>query len=305
MRPKRGDALSAPAAIGLSAIAWGLWWMPVRWLSHLGLRGDLVSVAVYLLGALVLVPLVARRRVLVRHRRALTAVGLLLGATLAMTNAALLRGEVVRVLLLFYLAPVWATVLGALVLRERLTFPRIISIVAGLAGATAVLGGGISVPLPAGLAEWMGLLAGITFALGSLAIRRLQIVDSSSDPTGSTFVSFVFAGLIGLAFVATLPSVGVVSVQSIRAAAPYAFVVALLWLVPQMWLFTWGAARVDPGRASIIMLAEPMAAIVSAGILLDEPLTRSEVAGCLLILSAAVLETIQSVRAPASVRAVD
>ena len=46
--PSRRAALS----ICLAGVAWGLWWLPVRWLAGHGLAGDLVSVAVYALGGL-------------------------------------------------------------------------------------------------------------------------------------------------------------------------------------------------------------------------------------------------------------
>jgi drug/metabolite transporter (DMT)-like permease len=82
------------------------------------------------------------------------------------------------------------------------------------------------------------------------------------------------------------------------AALPVACSLALLWLIPQMWLYAWGAARLDPGRVSILMLVEPMVAVISAGLLLSEPLSGRELLGCVLILSAAVLDLATPLQRP-------
>ena len=278
-------------AIGACAIAWGLWWLPVRWLARSGLSGDLVSVAVYLGAALLLAPwMLGRRRAALRSGTTLL-IGVLLGAALALTNDALLRGDVVRVLLLFYLAPVWATLLGALLLHVPLTLARCGCVVAGVAGAAAVLGAGAGVPRPTSIGDWMGLLAGIAFAAGSLAVRRSEQSGKGGDATSQTFASFVFAALIGAILVLQLSHASATSAVAVWSALPRALLVSLVWLIPQTWLFTWGARRLDPGRVSIIMLAEPMVAVLSAAVLLHERPSARVLLGCLLIVCAALIET--------------
>ena len=294
-------ARRAVLSVCLAGVAWGLWWLPVRWLASLGLEGDLVSVAVYFLGALVVLPLVLFGAP--RHRanaRAALIVGVLFGTAMAMTNTALLYGQVVRVLLLFYLAPIWATLLNTFVLKAPIDPWRIAAIAVGLSGAAVVLGvgNGAGLPLPSSLGDWMGLGSGVGFAFGSLAIRMAHTGSGRESPDAAqkspalqTCASFVVAGLAGLLFFTVLPTSAAYVPAHVWSALPAALVVAALWLLPQMWLFAWGAARIDPGRVAILMLLEPMTAALSAGILLDEPLGWRELVGAALIVGAGAIES--------------
>ena len=290
--PSRRAVLS----VCLAGVAWGMWWLPVRWLASLGLEGDLVSVAVYCLGALVVLPLVLFGAK--RHRanaRAALIVGVLFGTAMAMTNTALLYGQVVRVLLLFYLAPIWATLLNTFVLKAPIDPWRIAAIAVGLSGAAVVLGvgNGAGLPLPSSLGDWMGLGSGIGFAFGSLAIRMAHTGSEreSRSPALQTCISFIVAALAELLFFTVLPTGAAYVPAHVWSALPAALVVAALWLLPQMWLFAWGAARIDPGRVAILMLLEPMTAALSAGILLDEPLGWRELIGAALIVAAGAIES--------------
>jgi drug/metabolite transporter (DMT)-like permease len=307
--PSRRAVLS----VCLAGVAWGLWWLPVRWLARLGLEGDLVSVAVYFLGALAVLPLVlfGARRHRANARSALI-VGVLFGIAMATTNTALLYGQVVRVLLLFYLAPIWATLLNTFVLKVPIDPWRIAAVTLGLSGAAVVLGvgNGAGLPLPSSLGDWMGLGSGVGFAFGSLAIRMAHTSSereaphaAEQSPALQTCASFVVAGLVGLLFFIVLPTSATYVPAHVWSALPAALVVAALWLLPQMWLFAWGAARIDPGRVTILMLIEPLTAALSAGILLDEPLGWRELVGAALIVGAGAIESRPGASSKASVAA--
>ena len=136
-------------AVALSAALWGLWWLPLRALAEAGLSGAAVNAALY--G-------IARSRCCrgsgaggggsPRGGLLLLAAGGLFGGALVAWNLALILGEVVRVTLLFYLAPVWATLLALIVLREPVGGLRVVSVVLGLAGAVVLLGFAGGLPLP-------------------------------------------------------------------------------------------------------------------------------------------------------------
>ena len=277
-------------AVMLSALLWGLWWIPLRALEARGLSGDWASVVLYGGGALVVLPLAIARHKQVRGvKRTALAVGLLFGAALAAWTHAIIVGEVVRVTLLFYLSPIWATLFGMAVLGDRPSFMRLAAIAAGIAGAAVVLGFEDGLPMPRSAADWMSLGSGVLFAAAATVTRRAGEVGDFEQ----TFATFVFTAAFAWLFMVVapggalvLPALGSPFLWAMAAAA------AALWLVPTTWLVLWGAARLDPARVTILLFLEVGAAALSAGILTDEPLGLRELAGSVLILGAAAAEAL-------------
>lgn len=274
-------------AIAASAIMWGLWWIPVRRLEAAGLTGDRVSLVLFGAGALVLLPVLLwryRRGVLSLDRAALAS-GALFGGMMVAWNHALLEGQVVRVTLLFYMAPVWATLLGFLVLGDRPTRLRIAGIAIGLSGAAVILGASWSdLPLPRDLSDWLALAGGAMFA-GSATVNRAA---GETGETERTFAAFALAALFAGLLVLAAP--GTVAVGELLPAIGIGFAVAAFYLIPLTWLVMWGSSRLDPGRVALLLLFEVLAAAASAAILTDEPFGAREWIGGALIIAAALLE---------------
>lgn len=284
MRPVETGLLPA-GAIALSAALWGLWWLPLRGLAEVGLVGHPVNAALYLTASLALAPLGWRRR---RALRAggplLLAAGGLFGAALVTWNLALLLGEVVRVTLLFYLAPVWATLLGAAVLGEGIGPLRVLSVLLGLSGAVVLLGFATGLPLPRSAGDWLGLAAGVWFALSVTFVRK----STGLDGRDLTAVAFYAAAVLAVLILIVAAPVALPS--SPFQALSFAALASLGWLLPSTWLLLWGARHVEPGRTSMLLLLEVVVAATSAALLTDEPFGAREGAGCLLIIAAGALE---------------
>ncbi len=294
-----GDAGRArlPAlAIAGTAVLWGLWWLPLRTLAERGLPGDWASLAVYGSIVAILAPYGWRRRAHLRAGGAnLFWTGFLFGVVLVLWNHALLVGEVVRVVLLFYLAPVWATLFARFLLKGRIGPARALAIALGLSGAAVVLGFETGLPLPGSLGDWLGLVAGVLFALSATLARRVP----EASGMDRTFVSFAVAAVAAL-FVVWLAGDGLAgdgpSAAEMLGALPFAAALGILAVLPATWLLLWGAARLDPGRVSILLLFEVVAAAASASLLADEPFGRREALGCALILLAGLVEALPALR---------
>ena len=288
----RGGETALPAlAVAGSALFWGLWWLPLRALAERGLPGGWASLAVYAVAAAVLVPVAWTRRARLRAGGwNLFWTGFLFGVVLVLWNHAVLVGEVVRVVLLFYLAPVWATLFALILLDQRIGPVRVLAIVLGLSGAAVVLGFEDGLPLPSSLGDWLGLLSGIIFALSVTVARKAPEIAGLDR----TFVSFACAALVAVPMaLATGPGPSGVAMVH---ALPLAATVGLLWVLPGTWLLLWGAAHLDPGRVSILLMLEVVVASVSASLLTDEPFGWREAAGCVLILSAGLVEAAPELR---------
>jgi len=287
MRARRGTAAPSLAVAG-SAIVWGLWWIPVRALDARGLTGDWASLALFGAAGAAMLPIIAwRLRGGVRPDGVAVSSGFLFGVMMVAWNHALLNGEVMRVTLLFYLAPIWATVFGFAFLGDRPTPRRIAGIVLGIGGAAVILGAGwAAFPLPRDSSDWLSLGAGIAFA-GSATIMRH---GGGTGEHERTFATYACAALLALAAILLAPGGAPPQPGTLPDALPLAVAVAVFMLLPASWLVIWGSGRLDPGRVAILLLFEVLAAAVSAALLTDEPFGARIFIGGALILVAAGLE---------------
>jgi drug/metabolite transporter (DMT)-like permease len=215
--------------------------------------------------------------------------GLFTGTAFAAYATSLLMTEVVRTLLLFYLSPVWSTLLGLALLGERLTRYRILALVLGFAGLLVVLGVGAQFPWPKNLGDWLALASGLAWAYGSLRLYKAGAVGLMEQlfvfVLGGFAVLALAAGLGGQAFGASPEA------SALIEAAPWALLIGLLML-PMLILTIWPAMRLSPGRVGILLMGEIVVGVASAALLAGEPFGPREIIGTLLILGAGVIEVL-------------
>lgn len=282
-------------AVAVSAVLWGLWWIPLRWLDDSGLRGDWASFAIFGLASLALLPFVCRhRRKSADQLLPLLAIGVPLGVALVMWNHAVINGNVIRVVLLFYLSPIWATLMARFMLAAPIRPTRWFAIILGLAGAAVILEldrlASNMVNAALSLADVMALLSGVCFALAATTTRIYRGVRELDK----TFVSVLAATGLALLFVIfaqTAPPSG-----QLGSLLGGALAIALIFLLPTTLLLLWGAGLLDPGRVAILLLLEVVTAAVSSALLASEPLGSRELLGCALVLAAGLMESLPGLR---------
>ncbi len=279
--------LRATAVVSLlaGALVWGVIWYPYRFLRDNGVDGVMASTLTYavafLLGAFMF------RRVLrswtcVRSDAAwllilaISAGGGNLGYVLAT-----LHGDVVRVLLLFYLAPLWTVLLSRVILGERLN--RIGGLVIGLslAGAVTILWHpAVGWPLPRDIADWLGLGAGFSFALFNVYSRHARDVPVEVK----AMVAFSGVILVGAGILVFSPS------PVPEASVPVWGLLALLGLVLVVInvVVQYGLSNLPANRAIVIMLTEVGIAALSAWVLAGESFGWREALGGTMIMAASV-----------------
>ncbi|MEP3438659.1 MAG: EamA family transporter [Hoeflea sp.] len=148
MITKQNTSLATAVVIFTGAL-WGLYWIPVRSLTGNGLAGAWGTVAITLAGALLLSPMaIVKRRELLRTDPLALASIALGGAAFALYSVGFVYGRVAIVILLYFLTPVWSTLIGRYVMGWRTTRLRVLSIVVGLAGLSVMLGANGEIPLP-------------------------------------------------------------------------------------------------------------------------------------------------------------
>jgi drug/metabolite transporter (DMT)-like permease len=283
------STLASSLAILWSALLWGTLWIPLRRIHEAGASGAAAITIGFLLPLVLLLPFA-----LTRWRRILTGgwalgiAGFLLAVSIALYSEGLLRGTVARVLLSFYLTPVWSTLFERLLLGEPIAGRRVVTIILGLAGMAVIFGGEAGVPLPRASAEWMGLTAGITWGLSMVFVKR----TGSRPIFDRVFAHFVFLGPAFL-LATSIPGGGSAFLFEIRAlvdSASWLMAFAVLWMLPVIWLTIFGASHLGPGRVAIFLMLEIVVGLTTASLLTDEPFGMRELIGAVLITGACGVE---------------
>lgn len=283
----------ATGAILGSAALWGLWWIPLRASEMTGLSGLASNAWLYIVGSLGLIPFAWARRGSIRSGGTqLLAAAFMFGAAVSLWNISLLMGPVVRVTLLFYLAPVWGTILGAIFLKLPIGRLRVATIVLGLSGAAILLGLSADMLDHFTVPDVTALASGLFFAAGATITHAGDGVDGMDQ----TIVAFPIAGVISLIALVTFGDLA--APPNLLLALGWAAAASMLWLVPSTMLLLWGARYLDPGRVTILLLAEVATASLSAIILTDEGFGLREAFGLVLIMSAGLAEGIAELKKP-------
>lgn len=266
----------------LGASVWGLGWIPLAYLASLGLTGMPVVLYTYGLLCVLAIPvLLHQQRVWWPQRRALLLICLCGGWATAGLVSALSDGDVVRAMLLFYLAPVWGLLGGWLLLGERQTPLRIGALVLAMTGIALTLGVSRETFSAMSASDWLALSAGLAFACNNLATRAADQVPLASKSVVAFVGTALLGGLYCLLMGITLPSVtpGVWGVL---------LLFGLFWLVA-MSAAQYGFSHVETSRAAVLVVVELLVAVLTAAWLGERELSLREWFGGALVLTAALL----------------
>lgn len=279
----------ASIAILASTLLWGTWWIPLRQLEAAGLSNVWAMAAPMFLPLFILLPFaVTRWRQILSSGWPVFAAGVLISAAVALYAEGLVRGYVARVLLLFYLAPVWSAIVGRMFLNVPITPRRMLTIVLGLSGMIVIFGSDSGIPIPHNAAEWMGLISGMVWAGGLVFLYRVEAVPVLDK----SFVQFLFLGIIylGLSLIPGGGNWALPDPNELEMAAFWVVIVALFWVFPLVWLTMFAAGSIDPAKVSILLTLEVVIGLATATLLTDEPFGIREGIGAVLIVTAGLVE---------------
>ncbi|QQA42952.1 DMT family transporter [Pelagovum pacificum] len=274
---------------------WGFYWLPVRHLTDAGLPGAWGTLAITAAAALALLPLALRHRTAIRRAGPVALASIALGgAAFALYSVAFVYGRVAIVILLYFLTPVWSTLIGRYLMGWRTTRMRLLAIVVGLLGLLVMLGAEGNAPIPRSAGEWMGLVSGILWSVATTGIRT----RSSLDPVPSAFVFVVGAVLATLLMAPLLEPLPVEPPRDAAALAAIAIGTGIAWWALSIGGLMWATVRLEPARVGILLMAEVLVGAVSAAVLAAEHLHPLEIAGGALVLIAGILEVWPTTRRP-------
>ena len=287
MDTRRTTRIASSIVVATGAL-WGLYWFPARRLAEIALPGAWGALAIVAAAMVLLAPLALRRR----HELAdadpwaLASVALG-GAGFVLYSVGFVYGRVAIVILLFYLTPVWSTLIGRYVMGWRLPHLRAAAIAVGVAGLVVMLGGDGGVPVPRGAGEWLALLSGLLWSIATTGIRT----RSTLGPASAAFV-FASGAVVGALLLAPFlePLPAGVPRASVLPAIGWTLAAGGLWWGASVAALMWSAARLEPARVGLLLMAEVLVGATSAAYLAGERLGSWEIAGGALVLCASILE---------------
>ena len=269
--------------IFLASSFWGVLWVPMRHIEAMGLSGLWVVVLFHFLPALAMLPLIVRTAPSSRRDWGRAAVaGALMGAGFALYALGLVVASVTKTVILFYMTPIWSTVIAYFVLRERAGWGRWLAIAAALVGCALVTGVNRD-ELRFDPADLLGLLSGLFWALGSVMIRRYDGLNFATV----SFLQYLFGGIMALLAALYLGD-PIPQLNAFLQAISPAFLASVVVFLPSVLLIFRIMQYVSPGLVGILMLSEALVAAVSAAFWLGETLSSTQWIGVGAILTTGV-----------------
>ncbi len=272
----------------VAAILWGLFWYPLRILEEMGIPGLWSALLIYCSAMVFMFPAFwQKRHGLQQYKVEYFLIALFAGWTNLAFILAMLEGEVVRVLLLFYLSPIWAILLAIIILRERLTFTGFIALILAMTGAVLMLWRSDSHFLShLNIADIYAITSGMAFALTNIVVRKMGSVPFTLK-MGTAWLGVIALIVCGL----------LISQPELPRITATSGTIAFLIGFPMMFIMTWsaqyGVTYLPIQRSSVIFLLEIVVGAVSAAFWTDEIVRNIEYVGGVLIVSAGLISIIK------------
>jgi len=271
----------------VAATLWGLYWIPLRYLENSGISGLWASLLIYAVAFFFVFPRFFKLRADFYASKTLY---ILLAIFAGWTNLAfvlaLLEGEVVRVMILFYLSPVWATLLAFFILNERLKKRNIMALVLAIAGVFLISWHPeIEFTKSFDRADFYAVTSGVAFAISNILVRKIGGLSHSVKMCSAWFGVMVLAGC---GILLTQDSFPVVTLNNLLLI----FVLGFPLMIIMTWTAQYAVSNLPIYLSSVLFLFEIIVGAISAVMLANEFITIIQFIGIIIILSAGLINTV-------------
>lgn len=196
---------------------------------------------------------------------------------------AIIDGEVMRVMLLFYLSPLWTLILAHFWLKERTNKRGVAVIILSLIGAFTMFWQEGALPLPNNNAEWLALSAGMGFALTNVITRHSSHLSVNAKSMA------VWLGVLVMSLVFILFQDAPFPNPMDMNLTQWLLMLLISLLLMAATLFVqYGITHIPVTKASVLFMFELVVAAVASYFLTDETMSAREWLGGALIIVAAL-----------------
>lgn len=286
-------AIYGMLSIIIGAGIWGLFWIPLRYLDEQGISGFWAISMVTGGGLLLAIPVAMfRRDFSLTHVRDNLIIGIGIGLSTVLYFTGVLVSDVIRVIFLFYLLPIWTALISKFVFGETLGNGRIASIIIAIIGVWLLIGEGKSLPVPKNIGDWCGIAAGLLWGISLTLIKNRDDAGSFASVASTFFFAFLFSVILAFGFSIETQSLIAtdISFANIVNYFPLAIAFGALVLWPSMIGQVWGAQIVSAPLAALLTMSEIIFATLSAWLLIGVFLSTISIIGGALIICAVLID---------------
>ena len=271
----------------MAATLWGLYWIPLRYLENSGISGLWASLLIYAVAFFFVFPRFFKLRAdFYASKTPYILLAIFAGWTNLAFVLALLEGEVVRVMILFYLSPVWATLLAFFILNERLKKRNIMALVLAIAGVFLISWHPeIEFTKSFDRADFYAVTSGVAFAISNILVRKIGGLSHSVKMCSAWFGVMVLAGC---GILLTQDSFPVVTLNNLLLI----FVLGFPLMIIMTWTAQYAVSNLPIYLSSVLFLFEIIVGAISAVMLANEFITIIQFIGIIMILSAGLINTV-------------
>ena len=274
-----------------ACLFWGTYWIPLRYIDNENSSSVWpITLSFALLSLFLIKSLKKSFKQIYSNKNYFFLLGCFFAALgIALYSESLLRGEIAKVVVLFYLAPVWGTIFAKIFLKQNLRLNRIISIILGLIGLEIMIGFEKGIFFPASIVEFIAIFAGLSWAL-AMTFFHLGESTSSSEKTSLTglLISIIFLLLCFIPAGRTFEFP--LNLTEFNMVYIWIILFAIIWLLPSIVLTYFSVEVLDPGRINILLAFEVVIGFLSAALLTNEIIGLRELLGALFVIMACCID---------------
>lgn len=269
------------------AFVWGIIWYPYRLMANAGVSGIYSSFYVFILTIAIALPyfFITKKKVPIWSKD-FWLLALVAGYTNISYVLAVIDGEVVRVMLLFYLSPVWTIFLAHFMLNEDTQKRHYIAVFISLIGAFIMFWEpGYLIHLDS-KSDWLALSSGLGFAITNVMTRKHEHMTVNQKALA------IWLGVIVVAMICIIFDKNAMPTLDFFRPVDAAIMMAIaLSLFLSTLLVQFGVTQIKAVEASSFFLFEIVVAAISSYFLVGESIAFNEWLGGIFIIAGVILSS--------------
>jgi len=269
------------------AFVWGIIWYPYRLMANAGVSGIYSSFYVFILTIAIALPyfFITKKKVPIWSKD-FWLLALVAGYTNISYVLAVIDGEVVRVMLLFYLSPVWTIFLAHFMLNEDTQKRHYIAVFISLIGAFIMFWEpGYLIHLDS-KSDWLALGSGLGFAITNVMTRKHEHMTVNQKALA------IWLGVIVVAMICIMFDKNALPTLDFFRPVDAAIMMAIaLSLFLSTLLVQFGVTQIKAVEASSFFLFEIVVAAISSYFLVGESIAFNEWLGGIFIIAGVILSS--------------